>query len=125
MAAPWCGVAGRDEEFRAVIQGREANVDVVEVHVGGWVPPRVGHFIVDVQMVFPDLRFHPAPQQEILPEHRDLLNLPFRPEDRVVPVPPDAVAGQPGRSVGNAAVQAVLLRWTWRDSDGAPRCPPP
>ena len=87
----------------------EADVAVVQQHVGARGRADVGDRVRDPQARAAEVRLDPAAQQQLLAEDRGLENLGLRPEHALVAGPRGAVSGQPGRQPGITAVQAVGL----------------
>ena len=101
--------ARRNEQLRAGVDDREADVDVVEEHVRGRVEADVLDRVVDTHARLADTSLDPPAQQELLAEHGGLEHLALRPQHALLAVPALAVAGQARRAVRHAPVQAEAL----------------
>jgi hypothetical protein len=102
-------IAGGDEQLGAVIQRREADIDVIEVHVRCGDPAGIGYNVVDRQPVLADPGLDAAAQDQIFPKDRRLHDLAFSPEGALVAIPARAVASEPCRQVRDAAMQSEAL----------------
>lgn len=102
------GAVRRQLVAGALVQEGPADVDVVEVHVRRRVEARVAHPVDQADLRTPEVGLDAAGEPQVLAEDGRLAHLALGPQHAAaVRLPPLAVPGQPGREVGDPAVQGV------------------
>ena len=100
-------LAAGHEQLGALVDDREADVAVVQLHLARARVADVLDLVVDREPALTEARLDPPAEEEVLPEDGRLEDLALGPQDALVAVPALAVADEPGGQPADPAVEPI------------------